>query len=329
MRRYKLGLLALGLPLLMGAEPSGCAPGGGTTVDGGTSDGAPSSAVPFTATFKRDAGGTCSSADFPVIGYAPPAGTGKHPLLIYTVGTLDNFQNPVVHAILRAAAERGFVAVSANYDNNFVLGCDNLAAKAKCLYAPGEPASLAAKMCGRADVDCSRGIAVAGHSQGAQLALVAGNHHPEVRAAVGLGATCDYFFGFGAGDNPGICDPAVATSACLLDASTALPADRIRLVDGLDEVCYSTSTQPCGLAAGQGELQRMSGRSCGPEAMSCLAPNGSGWLVVPNTVPTKGSAHHTWFADDQGVLDPSFAPPSSEPWSLGPNLDWLRAFTAP
>ena len=328
MRRFLLGLLTLGLPLLMGAEPNGCTPAE-PPPDGGTVDAPPPTAVAVTGTFQRDAGGTCSSTDFPRIGYAPPATGAKHPLLVYSVGTFDNFQSVVVHAVLRAAAERGFVAVSANYDNNIVFGCGDLDTKARCLFDPGQPASLVGKMCARPDVDCGLGVVVAGHSQGAQISLRAKDFHPQVRAAVGLGATCDYFFSFGAGDTPGLCDPANAASACLLDASTSLPADRIRLVDGQDEVCYSTSTQPCGLGAGQGELERMDGRACAPEAMSCLAPNGSGWLVVPNSATIGGSAHHTWIADGQGTLDPSFAPPAAEPWSLTTNLDWLKDFTGP
>src|SRR5262245_59614925 len=122
MRRTAFMFGALGLPFLMGAEASGCQ-GGTQPPDAGMApDDAGPAIVEFTDTFKREASGSCSSADYPVIGYAPaPTGT-KYPLLIYSVGTWDNYQSVTTRAILREAAARGFVAVSASYDTNFVFG---------------------------------------------------------------------------------------------------------------------------------------------------------------------------------------------------------------
>ena len=170
------------------------------------------------------------------------------------MGTLDNYgyaatfpydpsqPNGVMLSILQEAARKGFVAVSVEYANFFLVDCGGLRAKTPCIFDPSEPAGVVATLCARPEVDCELGIVTGGHSQGSQLASYAKNWNSRVRAVWGLGATVDAVISFGNGSQPGIANPADAgDDHCIRSDSTAIADDRIRLVNGLDEVCYSTS----------------------------------------------------------------------------------------
>lgn len=283
----------------------------------------------FTSTYNGELLGACSGTAYEITGYAPVATGVKFPLLVFTTGTWAPYNDPNTLAVLEAAAAKGLVAVTAQYDNNWLMGCSNLRQKSKCVYDPMETTSAVGKLCMRPDVDCSLGIIVTGVSQGSQLAVYAKNWNSRVRAVYGLGVSSDYFWQLMPGDNPGLSNPAgTSDDQCLLDSQTAIPSDRVRFVNGQDDMCYSTSTRPCGGFSGQGEVQRISGSSCPPEAMSCLNANGSGWYVVPNATVQDRSADHLYFLNGNG-LDPGFLPAASNAWSWGHNIEWLETFLGP
>ncbi|MFN0062858.1 MAG: malectin domain-containing carbohydrate-binding protein [Myxococcaceae bacterium] len=291
--------------------------------------GGPLPVTAFTAEYAPDEGGQCGGPLREVAGYAPNTPGERYPLLIFTTGTWATFNDRNTLAMMREVAEAGFVAVTAGYDNNFLLGCANLRAKTHCLYDGTEPNSAVSVLCARPDVDCDLGIFVAGLSQGSQVASYARNWNHHIRAVYGLGVTSDYFFNLGAGDNPGLSNPGgAADDQCLHDSRTAISSERVRYVNGLNEVCYSTSAQPCGLFGSQGELQRMSGNACATEAMSCLRENGSGWFIIPNSDVQDGDADHVYVTYGEG-LDVGFVAPANHPWSLGTNVRWLLGFAAP
>ena len=271
---------------------------------------------PFSAVFKRLSGDRCaSSQDFQLYGFAPAASGSAYPLLIYTVGTLDAYNNVHVRTILEEAASRGFVAVSPQYDNNLVWSCDDVVNRAKCIYDGTDSGSAMAVLCARHEVDCSLGVVTVGHSQGAGLAMYAKNFEPRVRAMWGLGASCDFVFSFGQGDNPGLCNPDNPEQACLLDRNTMIPPERVRLTTGEnDEFGH------------QNEYQRLSGTACPPGTSNCLRQDGSGWYIIANSEVQDGDADHVYFVFGDS-LDPGFAPDARHAWSLSTNLSWLASFT--
>lgn len=71
--------------------------------------------------------------------------------------------------------------------------------------------------------------------------------------------------------------------------------------------------------------------SCGAETFACLRPDGSGWLIVRNSEVQDGAADHCYMQHRgcswRSNFDPGWLPPSTLPWSLGTNLDWLKDHT--
>jgi hypothetical protein len=53
----------------------------------------------------------------------------------------------------------------------------------------------------------------------------------------------------------------------------------------------------------------------------------AGWMMVRNSQVQDGHADLSYMGDDH--LDPGWAPPARNAWSLRPNLEWLAGFTDP
>ena len=163
--------------------------------------------------------GTYACPDAGTAGYTPlqmnlfvpqlPAGQ-RAPLLLFFPGTyddvtLDQIAGPgLTQAVTHRAAELGLAAVGLQYKSNDGLipevYPDRLDAKERCVFdsdisqhtAPVVTDNdLVTQLCENlgplADagtkIDCSRGILVAGHSQGSAMALMAKNYEPRVAAA--------------------------------------------------------------------------------------------------------------------------------------------------
>jgi len=108
----------------------------------------------------------------------------RYPLFLYFIGTAfgsaesrDYYKEALApQAALQAMAARGFVAVTVQYDNvstffdnsTSVAGFKN---KQACLFGSSNAKNLLKVLCARPNVNCSAGIGVFGHSQGAEMAL--------------------------------------------------------------------------------------------------------------------------------------------------------------
>jgi len=111
-----------------------------------------------------------------------PAEPGRYPLAIFLVGTNAQFDGPgIVEHALPLLASHGFVAASVEYENSTLFGaaqnCSLYRDNASCMvrndsdYVLGERRSALARLCGRARVDCGKGVVILGHSQGGLTAL--------------------------------------------------------------------------------------------------------------------------------------------------------------
>lgn len=91
--------------------------------------------------------------------------------------------------------KRGFVAVSAGYDNSLFEyvnspGCESnyffqgIKDKARAIFDSTDDNSVISQICDGSDAlaNCNRGIATNGYSQGAQLASLAANYDARVSA---------------------------------------------------------------------------------------------------------------------------------------------------
>jgi len=267
-----------------------------------------------------------------------PGRAGRYPVFIYLVGTGDVATNPAAISIVESMAARGFVAASVAYASldgiGAVLGdptaaCGIGAKKAECIFGPGE-GSAVTKLCARANADCSKGIVVAGHSQGAMLATLAKDHEPRVRAAFGMGlGVHEHLSVFGVNVDADL-------SACALPGTRALPADRLRLVDGESEYVYGTSLQA--------DVRAITGMSCPDGTLECLRGDGSGWSFFPDAASETDHdettnelvARHCFFANtppgdcssNYVGLNASWASGSAS-YAREPSLSWLSSHVDP
>ena len=195
---------------------------------------------------------TCPGAQDP--GYFPQPvnlymaqipGGGGVPLLLFFPGTyddlsLDQLTSGISNAVTQRAAQLGFAAAAVAYlsDDGLIayLYPDRIDAKEKCAFNSDRSRassdsvtdeSVIAQLCGNVGplasaatkIDCSKGIFVAGHSQGGAMALLAKNYDPRVVAAYSLGEGASYDpASAGTFEDPSLlfcylADPAVVTAA--------------------------------------------------------------------------------------------------------------------
>jgi len=237
-------------------------------------------------------------------------------VFIYLVGTTESYTNNAAILAIDEMAKRGYVAASVEYPNGDCCACGNITSRAQCVFDSASAVSAVSVLCSRAKADCSKGIVVAGFSQGSLLAIVAKNYDTRVEAAYGKGAGVDYSF--------------QDVRPCVANGNRTLSSDRLRVVNG-----DSDGFLGGGPASVRAQLEELTGFSCGAAAFSCFQPNGSGWYMVQGSQLSDGSADHCYFLNGDpfgcngGALDPGWPPPATNPWSLTTNLDWLTNFTLP
>ena len=263
----------------------------------------------FTTTYSGGSGLVCGST-YNIRGQEPAA-SGRYPVFIYTVGTTENYDHSSAMAAVQEMAARGYVAATVEYDNGSFGSCSTLTSRARCIYDAGRSSSAIGRLCSRAKADCSKGVVVAGFSQGSIMATLAKNYDSRVRAASGLGAGVDY----------SIYD----LSSCVADGNRALPSDRLRIINGEQDGFVGPTAS--GVRA---QSTEMTGLSC-PFATSCFRSNNSGWYIVSDSQVADGTADHCYMRNSGCIgltLDSTWRS-GSAPWSQRTNLNWLTQFTTP
>jgi len=242
-------------------------------------------------------GNSDCAKEFRTFGFEP-SDPGGHPLFLYFVGTeivsadeSSKYDSQAAARVTEAMARRGFVALSVEYDNGLAA---LLTDKTRCMFDVQRHESLIARLCALSNVDCARGIATWGHSQGALYAHLAANADSRVKAV--------WTTGYGGIDNP------------------RLPPTRLRVVNGeADTMNASVDT-----------LNKTSAQSCPNDGRSeCLRADGSGWIIVRKAQCQVTSADHCWFdkrncADNAETLEPSWVDRgSTSAFALERNADWV------
>jgi hypothetical protein len=272
-----------------------------------------SQTISFAATYNGASisGGSCGST-YSMAG-AEPSSTGTYPVFVYMVGTNETYNNAVAMAAINAMAAKGYVAATVDYATSAFGSCAVLAGKSSCIFDANSNTSAVAQLCSRAKADCSKGIVVGGFSQGSVLALLAKNKDARVQASYGSGMSNVY--------------STYDLSSCVSNGNRTLPSDRLRAVDG-ERDNFAGGSQ----SAVQSSLQKVSGYNCPAGSTSCLANNGSGWIVVRNNQVQDGSADHCYMraAGDcfgsQNSVDSGWKSGTAN-WEMNANLNWLTNFT--
>ena len=261
--------------------------------------------------------GTCQKP-YQVAGYAP-AGTGRHPLFLYFVGTnimndpalFDDYKSAAPMHVVKAMAARGYTAYGVQYDNRLATLFSDRKAMMRCLFDKNAAGSLIEQLCGRdARVDCDKGIATWGHSLGGAVAIAAKNTEPRVRAAWGTGVG-----GVKGADG----------------AAPVLSKNRIRIVNGAkDEVPLIGW-----LIGNNNDTRRLSRElglnnavDCPGQKNQCLRADGSGWILVQaDEVVPRRNPDHCWFFRLNCLQASDFEEVNyisgSSRISINANADWL------
>lgn len=254
---------------------------------------------------------TCN-ATFNISGQEPSA-AGTYPVFVYMVGTAETFTNGSATAAVAGMANRGYVAATVQYNSGSFGNCTQISGKARCIFNPTSASSAITRLCSRAKADCSKGIVVGGFSQGSIIADLAKNFDARVQAAWGMGDWNTYIF--------------FNLTSCVANGNRTLASDHLRAVNGEADTFGGGNAN-----AGRNQLQTLTGFNCGGAALSCLQPNGSGWILVQNNQVADGSAEHCYMRATGGCfgnannLDAGWRN-GGDPWELNANLDWLTGFT--
>lgn len=280
-----------------------------------------SATATFTGTYKGAStlGGICGTT-YNISGVEPT--TGTHPVFVYMVGTGETYNDNFAMAAVNGMAAKGYVAATIDYAVSQFGSCSAIKGKTSCAFNPGSSTSAIKQLCSRATADCSKGIVVAGMSQGSVIATLAKNYDSRVQAAYGMGLSDHY-------------TTAYDLSSCVGNGNRTLTSDRLRAVDGEQDTFAGSSS---GLVTGthlvtQASLKKVTGLTCATGATSCMNSNGSGWIIVKNNQVTDGAADHCYPVNGGclgggATLDSGWASGTAN-WALGTNLQWLTNFTTP
>lgn len=281
-----------------------------------------------------------------------PSAPGEYPVFIWLVGTLENSATNAAGKIaVEEMANRGFVSAVVDYDAVTWGGCSlidkSFLGKTRCIFNsnPNKTGlfltptdSALTKLCKRAKANCSKGVTVAGFSQGSVIAILGKNFDSRIKAVYGVGASVEYL---GASD----------LRACMSNGKHALPNKQLRVMNGKDDTYVNLSrllppSNPLSDPVGVKKLQELTGLCTDKSAsdtpgtaISCLQADGSGWYLIEKNQISGGSparASHCYMykegsvecvGDNRTVLNTE--PPSwsttDEPWGLKANLDWLKS----
>ncbi len=281
-----------------------------------------SATATFTGTYKgaSTSGGSCGT-NYNISGVEPT--TGTHPVFVYMVGTTETYNNASAMAAVNAMAAKGHVSAAIAYASGSFGSCSQIKDKTSCAFDPNSTTSAIKQLCSRATADCSKGIVVAGFSQGSVIAIQAKNYDARVQAAWGMGVSDHYTTTYN-------------LSSCNDNGNHTLPSDRLRATDGQGDAFagtasgFGTGTQP----VTQNSLTAVTGLTCAAGSYSCLRSNGSGWAMARSSQVNDLSADHCYMRatgdclGSESLLDSGWKTGTSA-WAMGPSLNWLAGFTTP
>ncbi len=267
----------------------------------------------FSDTYSGSGSGAACDTNYAVSGVVP-VDDALHPVFVYLVGTNESYDNAQAQAAVAGMGARGFVAASVQYRSEVFGSCAEIAQKAACIFKPDSSASAISKLCARGD--CSKGIVVAGFSQGSVAAILAKKTDARVKAVYGMGA----FPSYTSTDN---------MASCMNNGKHVLASKNLRIVNGERDIFGGSTAKSV-----RNSARAVTGKDCGSTAFSCLNSNGSGWIMVRNAQVKDKSADHCYQRaskdcfGSQNVLDAHWKSGTAS-WTLPSNLNWLKKYATP
>jgi hypothetical protein len=235
---------------------------------------------------------------------------GPYPVAMWIPGTIASYRDPFSQIFLRQMTARGFVAASIEYNNtNPIQFCSSYIDRTRGIFEASRATSAVGVLCSMNSVACSKGIVVAGISQGGAISVIAKNYAPNVAAV--------YAMSISAFNSLSLID----LSSCLGDPATAIPPERLTVINGESDPAFGA----------QNPIMTLSGITCPAGTFQCWSPSGSGggWYIVKDSQVQDGNADHCY----PGVgdcapfdLDHGWYYEAAHNWSLKPSLDWLATF---
>jgi len=241
------------------------------------------------------------------------------------MGTTLEWKHAGTSDMVKGMAKRGFVAVNIEYDNMGYPGnnCSDFNEKAEiiihCIKQICEDPSNPHR------VDCSKGVATYGYSQGGQLARLVSNYYDKVSAMLAFSATIATHSNSTADEQ----------KQCL---KVVLPQNKQRFIIGeKDDHFGGTGRRASGVPATViGMARYVSGydrKDCASE-YNCIQSDGSGYFVATSKDTLISPMDHIWsftptlnlwtrqfeLAGLKGKFENAAA---DKPWGLTANLNWL------
>ena len=254
---------------------------------------------------------------------ARPVASGNYPVLVYLHGTTaDANSNKEGQRFIELAAAQGFVAFAPTYKSGGSLNEKGLQRHAHCLFNQSHPKDMMTAVCATSGTDCSKGVLLAGFSQGGSIATIAKNYNSKIKAVWAIGVSA-YIY-------PSKKIPSDAFAPPY--GTRTLANDNLVINMGQSSNTAKRSLIPEDLPS----LKKFTGVDCGSN-YNCLQADGSGYYIVQNSeIKDKVADHCYWLMVNKwstGLscttapkeLDPGFQPPSTSTWSMIRNLNWLRS----
>ncbi|KAK1733276.1 hypothetical protein QTG54_015993 [Skeletonema marinoi] len=252
----------------------------------------------------------------------------KCPLYVYVDGTISGDFDDRDTVFMKEMAARGYVAVTADYDDasmGYIDGCQGFERKSQKIFDDSTVGSVLHQLCqddnnafghrNDVPVDCNKGVAVNGYSQGSHVTALAGNFSPLVTAGL-------YW---GNGNRGKLCAmkyPACSMCGsmdvpCMNSNQIELPKEKRRYINGDKDSYFGACENWFGRNNRNNvidQLQAISGMTCPYSQNNCFSPNPNqaGYYVA------IGETH-----DFMDVTPGSFFMNIYNPWGLPQTFDWL------
>jgi len=227
------------------------------------------------------------------------------PLVVYLKGTSEDPSWGDTALIAQSVTQAGFAFALLEWpawdgsdiphDGSFngEMYCDRTADKADQLFGHGDTTSLSV-VCALEGIDCSKGVGVAGYSQGAAIGSMAAKLDDRVTAFFAIGMNTHVLF-----SNRGW-----EELTCHRDATLPSSARRY-LAGGDDEDGNPEQSGKTNIQRNKYQLPLQAGYNCG-EQLDCLQDDGSGYFIVPKVKHDGIYAFYRgdWYGADGQILSP-------------------------
>ena len=237
-------------------------------------------------------------------------GPGPYPVFMWTPATFEPFNDSMSLVFATEMSLRGFIGATVQYGNlEPVESCQVYQTRTQAVYDATRATSAVSVLCNLPQASCTTGITTAGTSEGGAMAIMAKNFAPNVKATFAMSIS-DYEQ-----------DTGLTMALCLAKPMTAIPANRLMIVDGANDQVFGVGAW----------LQATSGVYCLAGAQYCFSSDGSGagWYIVQPWETVGGNPDHCYYLKGgcgNTSYEPNWVVPSQYQWSLAPNLDWLASF---